>query len=46
MEGVDPLSALTIGWEAGLPPPSPHTTGHTVPYRGGWNEALVFRQEL
>ncbi len=35
-----------IGWEAGLLPPSPHTTGRTVPYHGGWNETLVFRHRL
>jgi hypothetical protein len=41
-----PFAFLQIGWEAGLPPPSPHTTGRTVPYHGGWNTALVFRHRL
>lgn len=36
----------SIGWEAGLPPPSPHTTGRTVPYHGGWIEVMVFRHGL
>ena len=35
-----------IGWEAGLLPPSPHTTGRTVPYHGGWKATLVFRHRL
>ncbi len=40
------ISGAQIGWEAELPPPSPHTTGRTVPYHGGWNATLVFRHRL
>ena len=34
--GNSPWVSLLDVEEAGLPPPSSHTTGHTVPYHGGW----------
>ena len=35
------LFTSSIGEEAGLPPPSSHTTWHTVPYQGGSCQATL-----